>query len=157
MHILSPETDNCPSWISRRERMAVENILWSTSTKEYYRPGGDRTRNHLITSRTRTQLNHRGRRIYGVPKESKAAITHIYEWIWLIVLVSNDTSTLVGHFVSSSEKGRRAREEIVEETKERNRGERGKWMKAKKQKKKTIKKHPPLPLPAARKEGLAQL
>ena len=26
MHILSPETDNCPSWISGRERMIVENI-----------------------------------------------------------------------------------------------------------------------------------
>ena len=27
MHILSPETDNCPSWISGRERMTVET-LW---------------------------------------------------------------------------------------------------------------------------------
>ena len=26
VHILSPETDNCPSWISGRERMTVENI-----------------------------------------------------------------------------------------------------------------------------------
>ena len=26
VHIPSPETDNCPSWISGRERMAVENI-----------------------------------------------------------------------------------------------------------------------------------
>ena len=34
MHILSPETDNCPSWISGRERMTVENISWSTSAKE---------------------------------------------------------------------------------------------------------------------------
>ena len=34
MHILSPETDNCLSWISGRERMAVENISWSISTKE---------------------------------------------------------------------------------------------------------------------------
>ena len=33
MHILWPETDNCP-WISRRERMTVENISWSISTKE---------------------------------------------------------------------------------------------------------------------------
>ena len=38
MHILSPETDNCPSWISGRERMTVENILWSISTKECCRP-----------------------------------------------------------------------------------------------------------------------
>ena len=26
MHILLPETDNCPSWISRRQRMTTENI-----------------------------------------------------------------------------------------------------------------------------------
>ena len=38
MHILSPETDNCPSWISGRERMTVENISWSISTKECCRP-----------------------------------------------------------------------------------------------------------------------
>ena len=37
MHILSPETDNCPSWISGRERMTVENISWSC-TKECCRP-----------------------------------------------------------------------------------------------------------------------
>ena len=38
VHILSPETDNCPSWISGRERMAVENISWSISTKECCQP-----------------------------------------------------------------------------------------------------------------------
>ena len=38
VHSLSPETDNCPSWISRRERMTVENISWSISTKECCRP-----------------------------------------------------------------------------------------------------------------------
>ena len=38
MHILSPETDNCPSWISGRERTTVENISWSISTKECCRP-----------------------------------------------------------------------------------------------------------------------
>ena len=38
MHILSPETDNCPSWISGRERMTVENISWSITTKECCRP-----------------------------------------------------------------------------------------------------------------------
>ena len=32
--ILSPETDNCPSWISGSERMTGENISWSISTKE---------------------------------------------------------------------------------------------------------------------------
>ena len=34
MHILSPVTDNCPSWISRRKRMAVEIITWPNSIKE---------------------------------------------------------------------------------------------------------------------------
>ena len=38
MHILLPETDNCHSWISGRERMTVENISWSVSTKECCRP-----------------------------------------------------------------------------------------------------------------------
>ena len=38
MHILSPGTDNCPSWISGRERMTVENISWSISTRECCRP-----------------------------------------------------------------------------------------------------------------------
>ena len=38
MHILSPETDNCPSWISGRGGMTVENISWSISTKECCRP-----------------------------------------------------------------------------------------------------------------------
>ena len=52
---------------------------------------------------------------------------------FLIVLGFNDTSTLVGHFVS--EKGRKEIEEIVEEMKERNREERGTGMKGKKQKK----------------------
>ena len=38
VHILSPETDNCPSWISGRERLTVENSSWSISTKECCRP-----------------------------------------------------------------------------------------------------------------------
>ena len=29
VHILSPETDNCLSWIRERERMTVENVSWS--------------------------------------------------------------------------------------------------------------------------------
>ena len=38
VHILLSETDNCPSWISGRERMTLENISWSISTKECCRP-----------------------------------------------------------------------------------------------------------------------
>ena len=45
----------------------------------------------------------------------------------------NDTSTLVGHFVSSPRE-REKREETVEEIKERNREERGTGMKVNRQK-----------------------
>ena len=62
VHILSPETENSPSWISGRERMIVENISLSIFTKESCRPDGNRTRNLLITTRIRFQLSHRGRR-----------------------------------------------------------------------------------------------
>ena len=58
VHILLPETDNCPSWISGRERMTVENISWSISTKECCRPGDGPIRNHLITSWMHIQLSH---------------------------------------------------------------------------------------------------
>ena len=37
MHIFSPETDSCSSWISGRERMTVENMSWSISTEEFCR------------------------------------------------------------------------------------------------------------------------
>ena len=60
VHILSPETDNCPSWISGRERMTVENISWSISMKECCQPGRGWTRTLLITSQVRIQLSHRG-------------------------------------------------------------------------------------------------
>ena len=55
--------------------------------------------------------------------------------IKLIVLEFNDMSTLVGHFMSSPEKGRKEIEEIIEEIKVRDREERGTGMKVKKQKK----------------------
>ena len=45
---------------------------------------------------------------------------------WLIVFGFNDTSTFLGHLRRPPEKGRKETEEIVEEMKERDRGERGK-------------------------------
>ena len=47
MHILSLETDNCPSWISGRERTTVENISWSISDLD-----GIWTRDLLVSSQT---------------------------------------------------------------------------------------------------------
>ena len=61
LHIFLQETDNCLSWISRRERMTVENISWSTSTEDCFQPGRGQTRNLLNTSRKRIQLSHWGR------------------------------------------------------------------------------------------------
>ena len=55
-------------------------------------------------------------------------------WIWFIELGFNDTSTLVGHFVSSPRE-REKIEEIAEEMKGRDREERETGMKVKKQKK----------------------
>ena len=55
MHILS-ETDNCPSWITRRETMTVENISWSISTKECCRHGCARTRIRLKSDAHPTDL-----------------------------------------------------------------------------------------------------
>ena len=61
VHILSPETDNCPSWISRRERMTIENIsLWNHHERMLPTRQGW-IRNLLITSQTHIQLSHRGR------------------------------------------------------------------------------------------------
>ena len=60
----------------------------------------------------------------------------------------------MGHFVVYQRKGEKEIEEIVEETKERDREERGTGIKGKKQKK---YKHSPLPLPATRIASLAQL
>ena len=40
MHILSPATENCPTWISVRERMAIDMISWPISTTEYSQTGG---------------------------------------------------------------------------------------------------------------------
>ena len=74
MHILMPETDNCPSWINGRGRMTIENISWSVSTEECC-PGGGRTRDLLITSRMDIQLGHRGRLIKGLGQRRGISLT----------------------------------------------------------------------------------
>ena len=50
LHILMPKTDNSPSWIRGKERMIVENISWSITTKECFWPSRGRTHKLLITS-----------------------------------------------------------------------------------------------------------
>ena len=56
VHVLSPETDNCPSWISGRERMTVENISWLNLYERMLPAWGGRIRNLLITSWTRIHM-----------------------------------------------------------------------------------------------------
>ena len=63
VHILLPKTDNCPSWISGRERITEENISWSNLHERMLRTRWGRTCNLLIISRTSVQLSHRGRQI----------------------------------------------------------------------------------------------
>ena len=50
MHIISPVTDNCPTWVSARERMAIEMISWPISTKECCRTEGSNPRPHENSS-----------------------------------------------------------------------------------------------------------
>ena len=50
VHILSPVTDNCPSWISGREKMVVEIISCLNSMKECCLTWGSNTRMHIWSS-----------------------------------------------------------------------------------------------------------
>ena len=91
-------------------------------------------------------------------QESQLCLSYFCRYLtlfWLIVLGFNDTSTLVGHFVSSS-KEREKREERDSRRDERNETEKKeeqewKW---RIKRNKTIS---PLPLPATRIAGHAQL
>ena len=129
MHILSPETDNCPSWISRRDRMTAENISWSISTN-VARLDRDQTCDLQITSQMHTlsagrpgdasytTLLHHPTTPFRFEKynlsqllmhrsEVKIKINTLLITliIWtsdlLFVWILNGMSNLVGHFVSS--------------------------------------------------------
>ena len=50
--ILLPVTDNCPTWISGTEKMAIEIISWPNHCERYVAGPDDRTHNLLNTSRT---------------------------------------------------------------------------------------------------------
>ena len=71
VHILSPETDNCP-WISGRERMTVENISRSISRKECCQPPQGLNPRPPVSSRRRIQLSHRGWHVH--PMNSKQPV-----------------------------------------------------------------------------------
>ena len=121
VHILSPETGNCPSWISGRERMTVENISWSISTKECCRP--------------RRGLNPRPPGLQSDGASNWATEAGSLIWVFWLCWGLTTRQPLWVILCRLPEKGRRVIEEIVEEMKERNREERGTGMKVKKQKK----------------------
>ena len=79
--------------------------------------------------RSVTSLSQRPRKDTFFPNQNVL----IFFLLLLIVLVFNETSSLVGHFVSSPRE--REKEEIVEEIKVRDREERVTGIKGKKQKK----------------------
>ena len=60
VHILSPETDNGPPWISGRERMPIENVSWLISIKECCWLSRGQSCNLLITSGMPIQLSNQG-------------------------------------------------------------------------------------------------
>ena len=60
----SKQLSNCPSWISGRERMTIENYHDQISTKECCRPGKRPASNLLATSWTCIKLSHRDRQIF---------------------------------------------------------------------------------------------
>ena len=61
MHMLSPVTDNCPSWINGRERMTVEIVSWPISTKECCRTQGSNPRPSAYLRRMRIRQRYRTR------------------------------------------------------------------------------------------------
>ena len=107
VHSFASETNSCPSWISGRQRMTVENISWSFSTKE--------------RCRTRRGSNPR-----PPDHQSEADPTPLIDCLGLTT-----RQPLWVILCRLPEKGRR---EIVEEMKGRDRDERLTWMKAMKQK-----------------------
>ena len=95
MHILSPVTDNCPSWISRRERMAVEIFSWPNLHERMFGGREDLTRDCPHTRRTRIRSSYRARLLWLIPKIGFWLTSHkiiwkincfffLLSWIWLI-------------------------------------------------------------------------
>ena len=141
MHILSPETDNCPSWISRRERMTVENISWSISMKECCRPRrglNPRPPGHQSDGAsnwaTEAGLEDKGKcHIFKQPNfsteqhglnyltEGDPRNIHVKYWLCWGLTTSQPLWVILCRL---PEKGRKVIEEIVEEIKERDREER---------------------------------
>ena len=84
-HILSPETDNCPSWISGRERMTVKKKknYGQSPWKSVVRPSRDQTRDLLITSQRHIWLIHQGQ-----PLKHHTIFT-LNVWIpWLLTILT---------------------------------------------------------------------
>ena len=116
VHILSPETDNCPSWIRGRERITVENINDQSPRKNVADLGGSWTRDLLVSVGWRIQLSHRGQLVLDVqqtkilirlcyPKNSQSSLIRLHgTLVWskssLVTHVQRYSVLRCGLFVS---------------------------------------------------------
>ena len=60
-YILSPITDNCPTWISSKNKMAVDMISWPIYTKECFAGLEDQTCDRLNTRQTCVRPSYQAR------------------------------------------------------------------------------------------------
>ena len=143
VHILLPETDNCPSWISERERMTLHHWIlpadstsslkpyqqlllhqWSLTSSFYY----------ITEAYKQFLLHHWSLQAASTTSLKRYQQLLTYHWsLWMCwcLMTHQPLWVILCHL---PEKGRQETEEIVEEIIKRNSEERGKWMKVKKQK-----------------------
>ena len=105
MHILSPVTDNSPSWISGRKRMAVETISWPVQSPQKNVAGHEnRTRDRPHTRRTRIRPSYRARPTHILPvlvKASRSWFDLLYNWPPNSELLLNNSLLELIYFLSN--------------------------------------------------------
>ena len=89
--------DSFPSWLCRKERMTIENISRSISTKECCWPGGGRTHNLLITSQRCNWAVEASTNIFSLYCSNFmiSTVEHYRVWIFRKVLVIMDEITSI--------------------------------------------------------------
>ena len=103
MHILSPETDNCPSWISGWERMTGENdgskyFMINLHERMLPTSAGVEPATSCSPVGRRIQLSHHGPMILGVGKILNRLHPLKLIWALLFTYPSDPFSHPVTHF-----------------------------------------------------------